>query len=202
MLRTIFFTVCAIASLSSQATADFIPVSLSMPDTTGATGGIVDVPIRIDNSVSGLNSFDIYVKFDDNKVTLNPLTDVFRGSLLPSGWTIQPNPSIIENPDGYAPGDYLFISGYNSGTSFSGGPGPIVDIKFKVLAADGVIPLTLSGNPDNLVGGLNEGGIHMTTTNGSITVTDVPEPAVLSMVYALAAFIPVLLIRARRCRKA
>jgi hypothetical protein len=201
MLKTTFFTVCAIVFMSSLATADIIPVSLSMPDTTGVSGGIVDVPIRIDNSVSGLYSFDLYVKFDDTKLTLNPATDIVCGSLLQSlGWTISPNPSIIENPDGYPSGDYIFFNGF-SASSFTGGPGPIVDVKFKVLATSGVIPLTLSGKPDNSIA-LNEGAIPMTTTNGSITVTDVPEPAVLSMVYALAAFVPVLILRARRNRKA
>jgi hypothetical protein len=185
---------CLIAiSLAVLMIAPAMGSLISLTNKTAAPGDIVDMPVTID-SVVGLSAFDLYIRFDDTKLTLNPATDIVRGSLLPSSsWTISPNPNIIENPDGYPSGDYIFFNGFST-TPFTGGSGPIVDVKFKVLASGGVVDLVVSGKPDN-DSGLNDGDIPLTTQGGTITVQSVPEPATLLL---MAACAPLFFIRSRR----
>jgi hypothetical protein len=185
---------CLIAiSLAVLMIAPAMGSLISLADKTAAPGEVVTMPVTID-SVAGLSSFDMYIRFDDTKLTLDPAADIVRGSLLPSSnWQVSPNPNIIENPDGYPAGDYIFFNGFST-TPFTGGSGSIVDVKFKVLATGGVVDLVVSGKPDN-DSGLNDGGIPMTTHGGTITVQSVPEPAALLL---MAACAPLFFIRSRR----
>jgi hypothetical protein len=194
MIKNSIFGLIVAALMLAPAMAD---TNVSIPTGISGTSGMpVHVPVNM-SGVQDLFSFNLYVTYDHTKLSISP-SNVALGSLLPSGWSVSPT----VDPPSKTVG--LYLGGF-SGTTFTGGPGQLLDLVFDVLpGASGTIPVTIgpdpyTGDPGGGVPnyGLNDGAIPMTSTDGSVNV-QVPEPAAIGLLLGALAGVPMIAIRARR----
>lgn len=137
------------------------PVQLRIPVLTGTVGTIKDVPIYVDNSVTGLNIISCQFQISFNNTKLSFVSVEIDGTMIQS-WG---------SPTTYlSPGGYLYIAA--AGSSALTGSGTLMILRFQCVAT-GNSSLTFNGGAANNF--LNEGTPSAVFTNGSINITSPPS---------------------------
>ena len=135
------------------------PIQVRMPDTTATIGDFIDIPIYVDNSVTGLNVFSYQFKIYFNSARLNFISTDVSGTMSQTWGT----------PTTNAVGNYLYIA--NAGGSALAGTGKLLYMRFQCITS-GASYLNFDGGTSNNY--FNEGSPEMSFDNGYITIYALP----------------------------
>ncbi len=125
LLRAVEAGICSVIvvdSLDISASSGPIvinKVAVSAPDTTGPQGGIISLPIRVEDDVTGLEIWSLEMTLSFNGNILRADSVIIDGALM-EGWTLFFNPSE----------DQITVTA--AGTSPLSGEGPLLFIEFQV----------------------------------------------------------------------
>jgi hypothetical protein len=136
------------------------PVQLRIPDLSGTVGVNTDVPVYIDNSVTGLNILACQFQISFNSNLLSFVSVEVAGTMIQTWGTPSANVS---------PAGYLNIAG--AGASVLAGSGTLFIIRFQCNAA-GYSALNFNGGATNNY--FNEGTPASVYDNGSLNVGPAP----------------------------
>ena len=135
-------------------------IQLRIPALTSTVGNSIDVPVYVDNSLTGLNVVSFQLKITFNSTYLSYTSTVIAGTMV-SGWG---SPTVNNSPAGT-----LNIA--HAGTSALAGTGILFYIRFQCIAS-GTASVAFSGGTTSNF--FNEGSPVMTFVNGSVTVSPAP----------------------------
>jgi len=136
------------------------PVQLRIPNLTGTAGSIKDVPVYIDNTVTGLNILSCQFQISFNSSLLSFVSIETAGTMIQSWGTPVTNVS---------PANYLNIAG--AGASALSGSGTMLVIRFQCIAS-GNSALNFNGGATNNY--FNEGVPASVYANGSLNINPAP----------------------------
>lgn len=136
------------------------PVQLRIADLTGTVGSIKDVPVYIDNSVTGLNIVSCQFQIYFNSSLMTFVSVETAGTMIQSWGTPVTNVS---------PANYLNIAG--AGTTALSGSGTLFVIRFQCISA-GYTALNFNGGATNNY--FNEGVPASVYDNGSLNISPAP----------------------------
>ena len=136
------------------------PVQLRIPALTGTAGSLKDVPVYIDNTVTGMNILSYQFQIYFNSSLLSFVSVEIAGTMAQSWGTPATNVS---------PASYLNIAG--AGTSTLSGSGTLFIIRFQCIAS-GYTALNFNGGATNNY--FNEGVPASVYTNGSLNISPAP----------------------------
>ena len=172
-MKKIIFPVLLIFLLLSAFRGMAQPIQLRIPALTSTVGNAVDVPVYVDNSVTGLNVFAYQFKITYNSNYINYSSIEIVGTMVQSWGSPMVNST--------TPGT-LILAG--AGTSPLIGTGVLFYIRFQCISA-GTSSLNFNGGAASNF--FNEGTPVMTFVNGSLvvnalpTITVSPNTALLSV---------------------
>jgi len=139
LLRAVEAGICSVIVVDSLDISDssgpivINKVAVSAPDTTGPQGGIISLPIRVEDDVTGLEIWSLEMTLSFNGNILRADSVIIDGALM-EGWTLFFNPSE----------DQITVTA--AGTSPLSGEGPLLFIEFQIDSNANVgatSPLTL-----------------------------------------------------------
>jgi hypothetical protein len=141
-------------------TATAQPVQLRIADLTGTAGTLRDVPVHIDNSVTGMNILSCQFQISFNSSIMSFVSVEIAGTMIQPWGTPSANVS---------PAGNLNIAG--AGTSALTGSGTLFIIRFQCIAA-GYSALNFNGGATNNY--FNEGLPLSVYDNGSLNISPAP----------------------------
>jgi hypothetical protein len=135
-------------------------IQMRIPALASTVGNSIDVPVYVDNSLTGLNVLSLQLKITFNSNYLSYTSTVIAGTMV-SGWG---NPTVNNSPAGT-----LNIA--HAGTTPLVGTGILFYIRFQSIASGTASVAFNGGTASNF---FNEGTPVMTFVNGSVTVSPAP----------------------------
>lgn len=172
-MKKIIFPVLLIFLLMLAFSGMTQTIQLRFPALTSTVGNTVDVPVYVDNSVTGLNVFAYQLKMTYNSNYVNYASIEIAGTMV-QGWG---SPMVNSTTPGT-----LILAG--AGTAPLTGTGVLFYIRFQCNSA-GTSSLNFTGGTASNF--FNEGTPVMTFVNGSLvvnalpTITVSPNTALLSV---------------------
>jgi len=160
-MKKIIFPVLLIFLLLTSLHGKAQPVQVRIPTLTSTAGNSVDVPVYVDNSLTGLNVYAYQLKLTYNSSYISYTSVEIAGTMV-QGW----GSPVVNNT---AAGT-LILAG--AGTAPLTGTGALFYIRFQCAAA-GYSALSFSGGTESNF--FNEGTPAMTLVNGSLTVNSLPS---------------------------
>jgi hypothetical protein len=151
---------------------------ISTGSASTVVGDIFDIPVNV-SLVTDLHNFQFDLSFDP---TLLQLLNVTEGSFLPSAGTTHFFGGFIDNTFGTVTLVMDSLSGMIPGAS---GSGTLANLNFQGVGS-GRSALTLSGV---YLQNSSHTNIPFTISNGSVTVTAVPEPRAWTWITPLLALL-------------
>lgn len=151
--------VIAVAMLGNISLADN-PVELRIPDTTATVGDFINIPVYVDNSVTGENIYSYQFKIYHNSARLSFVSIEIPGTLSQTWGTPASNVSGT---------NYLYIAG--AGSAPLTGTGVLLYMRFQCMNSGGTSLNFDGGDANNY---FNEGTPAVTLDNGYITIAALP----------------------------
>ena len=153
-IKQIFILLMMVLGISLQAQT----IQMRIPDLTATNGDVIDIPVYVDNSLSGLNvfSYQLQISYNANLLLYN---SVIVAGTMSSSWGL---PTV--NPAGN-----LQIA--NAGGSALSGTGTLLYIRFNCISNGGTAINFNGGSTNNY---FNEGSPEMTFDNGYISIAALP----------------------------
>ena len=136
------------------------PVELRIPDTTADVGDFINIPIYVDNSLTGENIYSYQFKIYNYSSRLTFVSIETTGTLSQSWGTPMTNSSIT---------NYLSIAG--AGSTPLSGTGILFYMRFECISSGGA-PFNFDGGDVNNY--FNEGTPGVTLDNGYINIAALP----------------------------
>lgn len=133
---------------------------MRIPALTSTVGNSIDVPVYVDNSLTGLNVLSFQLKITFNSSYLSYTSIVTTGTMV-SGWG---TPTVNNSPAGT-----LFIA--HAGATPLSGTGILFYIRFQCIASGTASGAFNGGTASNF---FNEGTPVMTFVNGSVAISPAP----------------------------
>jgi len=136
------------------------PVELRIPDTTSIVGDFIDIPIYVDNSITGENaySYQFYIYYYSSRLSF---VSIETAGTMSSGWGTPLSNSSTTN--------YLTIAG--AGSSPLAGSGVLFYMRFECINSGGS-PFQFSGGATNNF--FNEGSPSISFDDGYISIAALP----------------------------
>ena len=135
------------------------PVGLALPDTTGLTGNLIDIPVRVQTDLTGLNvtAYQLQINFTASRLDLQDIisTGTLTGSLGNFSYNVLTAGQVM-------------ISA--AGTNPLTGKGQLIILRFRMLTS-GSAGVNFSDTRNNL---LNEGSPAVSLTNGRVIISNPP----------------------------
>jgi hypothetical protein len=135
-------------------------IQMRIPALSSTVGSTIDVPVYVDNSLTGLNVLSFQLKITYNNSYLSYNSVVVAGTMV-AGW----GSATVNNPSVGT----LFIA--HAGTTPLSGTGILFYIRFQCVAS-GTASVAFSGGVASNF--FNEGSPVMTFVNGSVAVSPAP----------------------------
>ena len=135
-------------------------IQMRIPALASTVGNSIDVPVYVDNSLTGLNVMSFQLKITFTSAYLSYTSTVIAGTMV-SGWG---SPTVNNSPAGT-----LIIA--HAGTTPLVGTGILFYIRFQSIAS-GTASVTFNGGTASNF--FNEGSPVMTFVNGSVTISPAP----------------------------
>jgi hypothetical protein len=135
-------------------------IQMRIPALTSVVGNSIDVPVYVDNSLTGLNVVSFQLKITFNTAYLSYTSTVIAGTMV-SGWG---SPTVYNSP-----ANTLNIA--HAGTTPLVGTGILFYIRFQSIASGTASVAFNGGTGSNF---FNEGTPVMTFVNGSVAVSPAP----------------------------
>ena len=135
-------------------------IQMRIPALNSTVGNSIDVPVYVDNSLTGLNVLSFQLKITYNSTYLSYTSAEIAGTMV-SGWG---TPTVNSSTPGT-----LNIA--HAGTTPLAGTGILFYIRFQCIAS-GTASVSFSGGTASNF--FNEGLPVMTFVNGSVTVSPAP----------------------------
>ncbi|NOX45686.1 MAG: hypothetical protein GXO89_01755 [Chlorobi bacterium] len=153
------FVLIAVALLGNISLADN-PVELRIPDLTADIGDFVNIPIYVDNSVTGESIYSYQFKIYHNAARLSFVSIETTGTMSQTWGT--PTSNVSGN-------NYLFIAG--AGSTPLTGTGILFYMRFQCISSGGS---SLNFDGTATYNFFNEGTPAITFDNGSISIAALP----------------------------
>ena len=135
-------------------------IQMRIPTLPSTVGNSIDVPVYVDNSLTGLNVVSFQLKITYNSSYLSYTSSIITGTMV-SGWG---NPTVNSSTPGT-----LNIA--HAGATALTGTGILFYIRFQCIAS-GTSSVAFSGGTASNF--FNEGTPVMTFVNGSVTISPAP----------------------------
>ncbi len=135
-------------------------IQMRIPALTSVVGNSIDVPVYVDNSLTGLNVVSFQLRITYTSAYLSYTSTIIAGTMV-SGWG---NPTVNSS----TPGTLIFA---HAGTTPLTGTGILFYIRFQSIASGTASVAFNGGTASNF---FNEGIPVMTFVNGSITINPAP----------------------------
>jgi hypothetical protein len=153
------FLILAVVLLGNITLADD-PIELRIPDLTSIVGDFIDIPIYVDNSLTGedVYSFQFKIYYYGSRLSFESIETA--GTLVQSWGTPLTNSSEL---------NYLTIAG--AGATPLVGTGVLFYMRFECISS-GSTPVDFNGGADYNF--FNEGSPGITSDNGSVNISALP----------------------------
>jgi hypothetical protein len=135
-------------------------IQMRIPALASTVGNSIDVPVYVDNSLTGLNVLSFQLKITFNSTYLSFTSIITTGTMI-AGWG---SPTVNNSPNGT-----LNIA--HAGTTPLTGTGILFYMRFQSIAS-GTVPVSFTGGTASNF--FNEGSPVMTFVNGSVTISPAP----------------------------
>ena len=154
-LRYLIFMLLIFAAISLPA----VPIGISMPDTSGIAGEMIDLPVIVEDDLSGQGviSYQLQINFTNSRIKLEDV--VTFGTLTQSLGNYSFNQTASNQ---------VQISA--AGSSPLTGKGTLIILRFKMLTS-GTATLTFTDTLNNF---FNEGSPSVNLQNGRIVIAAAP----------------------------
>jgi hypothetical protein len=128
----------------------------------GVRGGFVLTPVRVTDSAAGIESADITIVYDTNRLDLSDSDVTLSAYLTAQGWLMQ--------AAAFDSSGYTKVTVYTTGATLTAGTPDLFSLTFHIpeSAPAGTSPVTIY--TDFNLSRLNEGGLPLTAVNGSIVI--------------------------------